>query len=255
MTAFDDYAEWYDLFYEEKDYSGEAAFVTSALRTHGVTGVDLLEIGCGTGAHARWFTAGGWRVTGLDRSERMLAQARDRLASAGLPVEADFVKGDARDFNLGRKFDAVVSLFHVMSYQAGPGELMAAMKAARRHLDAGGVFLFDFWYGPAVLAQKPERRVRLVEDARFRVRRTASPSVHEAEQVVRVRYVFEVTDKRTGACEQVEEIHPMRYVMPNEIKEISSAAGLVPVALRAWMSDSAPDDSTWSAFALLRADL
>ena len=254
MTVFEGYAEWYDLFYEDKDYRGEAAFVTAVIQAEGGTGRSLLEVGCGTGAHARWLVAAGWRVVGIDRSERMLAQARARLAAVvDSPTEARFQLGDARDFDLGRKFDAAVSLFHVMSYQAGPGDLHAALGSIRRHLHHGGLFLFDFWYGPAVLAQRPERRVRVVEDARFHVSRTATPTVGEDERVVDVRYEFEVTDKRTGTREQIEERHPMRYLMPSEVGELARAAGFASVTLRAWMGEGAPDEGTWSAFALLRA--
>jgi SAM-dependent methyltransferase len=254
MTVFAGYAEWYDLFYEDKDYRGEAAFVTSVLQAEGGAGRSLLEVGCGTGAHARWLAAAGWQVVGIDRSERMLAQARARLAQVtDSPAEAHFQTGDARDFDLGRKFDAAVSLFHVMSYQAGPGDLDAAMASVRRHLQPGGPFLFDFWYGPAVLAQRPERRVRVVENARFRVRRTATPTLRADARVVDVRYAFEVTDKRTGTCEPVEEIHPMRYLMPDEVGELARATGYAPLGLRAWMSERAPDEGTWSAFALFRA--
>jgi hypothetical protein len=38
MTVFEDYAEWYDLFYEDKDYSGEATFVSDVLRAEGGEG-------------------------------------------------------------------------------------------------------------------------------------------------------------------------------------------------------------------------
>ncbi len=255
MTVFEDYAEWYDLFYEEKDYRGEAAFVSNVLCTEGGEGRRMLEIGCGTGAHACWFVDAGWRVFGIDRSPRMLTRARERLSEVSEdPAIASFQLGDARNFDLGRKFDAVISLFHVMSYQAGPGELQAAMTRARQHLDQGGLFLFDFWYGPAVLAQKPERRERVVESARFHVRRTATPTVREDQQVVDVHYDFEVTDKMTGTRGRVEEVHPMRYLMPNDVGEIGRDTGFKCLALRAWMSEHQPDENNWSAFALLRAN-
>jgi SAM-dependent methyltransferase len=253
VTVFEDYAGWYDLFYRDKDYRAEAKFVSDVLRTAGGAGRHLLEVGCGTGAHARWLVEAGWKVLGLDRSARMLARARQRLAEvADAPGSASFETGDARDFDVGQKFDAAVSLFHVMSYQAGPGELQAAMRSVRRHLHFGGLFLFDFWYGPAVLAQRPERRVRVVEDTRFQVRRTAIPTVRENEQVVEVRYDFEVTDKLTGAHRQVEELHPMRFLMPKDLGEMGGETGFALVALRAWMTEREPDEGSWSAFALLR---
>jgi len=209
MSVFGRYADWYDLFYADKDYRAEAVFVDRTLRAHGAVGGGLLEIGCGTGAHARWLATRGWRICGIDASEGMLARARRRFAEASVehPRAAEFLLGDARSFELGRRFDAAVSLFHVMSYQAEPSELARAMMAVRRHLHSGGLFLFDFWYGPAVLAQMPETRLRTVENDRYCVVRKATPTLHEERQVVDVRYDFEVTDKANDSREVLDEIH------------------------------------------------
>ena len=47
------HAELYDLFYEEKPYAEEAAFVADCLRQFGhATPRRLLELACGTGRHA-----------------------------------------------------------------------------------------------------------------------------------------------------------------------------------------------------------
>lgn len=44
----------------------------------------VLEIGCGTGRLLEYVASSGYRVTGVDLSERMLEQARTRLDAAGL---------------------------------------------------------------------------------------------------------------------------------------------------------------------------
>lgn len=245
MTVFGTYAAWYDLFYADKDYRSEAAFVNGVLASAGLPRGELLEVGSGTGAHARWLVEAGWKIVGIDRSADMLDQARRRV-----PASAAFVVADARSFDLRRSFDAAVSLFHVMSYQAGPGELCAALRAIGRHLMPGGLFLFDFWYGPAVLAQKPEPRTRVVEDDRFHVVRTATPTLREESHVVEVAYHFEVLDKHHGERRTFDEKHPMRYLMPAEMPALARSTGFAPIALRAWLCDEAPSDDTWSAFAL-----
>lgn len=249
MTVFGGYAGWYDLFYADKDYRAEAAFVASVLTSHGLARGTLLEVGSGTGAHARWLVEAGWRLLGIDRSPAMLERARQRA----LP-SAEFRLADARGFDLGLTFDAAISLFHVIDYQAGPGDLDACLRAIRRHLQPGGLFLFDFWYGPAVLAQKPEPRRHVVEDARFHVVRTAMPTLREQAHVVEVGYHFEVLDKQDGSRRTLDETHPMRFLMPDEMSELARAAGFAPLALRAWMSERAPGPDTWSAFALWRSE-
>jgi len=56
---------------------------------------DVLDLGCGTGSLAALLARAGHRVTGVDLAPQMVAQARAKLADAGLP--ATFVVGDAAD--------------------------------------------------------------------------------------------------------------------------------------------------------------
>ncbi|HEY4744175.1 MAG TPA: class I SAM-dependent methyltransferase, partial [Desulfuromonadaceae bacterium] len=157
MTTFDQYARYYDLLYRDKDYAAEADFVAGLLLAHAPEARTLLELGCGTGRHAEFLARQGFAVHGVDRSEGMLADAGRRRENLPDDVRGRlaFSPGDARDVRLGRHFDAVVSLFHVMSYMAEGRDLEHAFATARAHLAPGGVFLFDFWYGPAVLSDRP----------------------------------------------------------------------------------------------------
>lgn len=252
MSVFGRYADWYDLFYADKDYRAEAAYVDGVLRQHGAAGGSLLEIGCGTGAHAQWLASDGWQVCGIDRSEEMLTQARARFDAASSGIELH--QGDARNFDLGLHFDTVVSLFHVMSYQAEAGDIESALRSVRRHLRPNGLFLFDFWFGPAVLAQKPESRTRTVENKRYRVVRTATPTLHDAQRIVDVRYDFDITDKCRGDQSELEELHRMRYLFPDEIDRMANATGFRLDGLTEWMSECAPTEQSWNACAILRAN-
>jgi len=49
-----------------------------------VRGLDVLDLGCGTGRHTMWLAAGGARVTALDFSEGMLEKARAKAANEGV---------------------------------------------------------------------------------------------------------------------------------------------------------------------------
>ena len=54
-----------------------------------VAGLKVLDVGCGSGAHAAALMAHGAIVTGIDRSSGMLALARERLGSGVELFEAD----------------------------------------------------------------------------------------------------------------------------------------------------------------------
>ncbi len=133
----------------------------------------ILDLGCGTGNHAFPLAMRGYEVTGVDRSEEMLAKARSKLAhfksqSQALPM---FLQGDLRSLDLERKFDAVLMMFAVLGYQLTNEDVLAALNTVRRHLKPDGLFIADVWYGPAVLAIRPGDKIKIIP------RRTAKSSV------------------------------------------------------------------------------
>jgi len=249
VTVFAGYSRYYDLLYRDKDYTAEARWVVDLLRKHAPKARSILEVGSGTGLHAALLAGAGYEVTGVDMSKGMLDAAEARRAD--LPVDIasrlSFTLGDARTFRLGRKFDAVVSLFHVMSYQTSNDDLAAAFATARDHLNPGGVFLFDCWYGPAVIRQWPAVTVKELSDESTEVKRLAEPVIHATRNVVDVNYTVTVTDRLTGAQEVLKETHHMRYLFSPEIELIFSAAGMSIVESRGWLTESEPDFSTWGA--------
>jgi predicted TPR repeat methyltransferase len=90
MSVFREYAEYYDLLYSDKDYTGEANFVRERLGTL-KQGATLLELGSGTGRHAQAFSELGLRVTGVDLSPEMVEQARRRnCEGAGRELSPEF---------------------------------------------------------------------------------------------------------------------------------------------------------------------
>jgi SAM-dependent methyltransferase len=250
--VFDSCSRYYDLLYRDKDYAGEAGYVASHLRRHAPHAGRILELGCGTGAHAEHLARLGYEVHGVDQSESMLARAAVR--KSGLHAETatrlSFERGDVRTVHTGATYDAVISLFHVMSYQTTNADLQAAFATAAMHLRPGGLFLFDFWYGPAVLAQQPEVRVKRLADDRIDVTRIAEPVMHVNENVVDVNYTIFIDDKATGDVERVQETHRMRYLFLPELALLRGAF-LEERATHAWMSANALSTQSWSGFQIL----
>ena len=255
MTVFAGYSRYYDLLYRDKDYAGEARYVADILRRHAPSATTILEIGSGTGAHAAQFAQLGFDVVGVDLSEGMLEAAEARRAELHreLAARMSFARGDARSVRIGRHFDAVISLFHVMSYQTSNADLAAAFSTAREHLSPGGVFLFDCWYGPAVIRQWPSETVKNLSDDATQVSRVARPVIHATRNVVDVNYSVTVTDRITGASETLQETHEMRYLFSPEIELLLAGSGMTLVESRGWMTDRAPGFDTWGACFVARA--
>ena len=243
--VFSDYARYYDLLYQDKDYVAEADFVHGLLSQHGVTTGTLLELGCGTGGHAVPFARQGYSVAGYDLSSEMVTEARNRTPEE-LKARLEYHVGDVRTLNAGRQFDAVVSLFHVASYQTGDDSIADMFATAARHLNPGGTFLFDFWYGPAVLSQRPSVRIKRLQAEDIEVLRIAEPVEHPNENCVDVNYTVFVTDRVTGAIRVLEETHCMRYFFLPELRLLLSRAGFNISQQVEWLSGSDPSEQTWS---------
>lgn len=250
--VFNAYAKYYDLLYKGKEYAAEADYAAALLKRHLKSVGKILELGCGTGAHAELIARMGFEVHGIDLSKEMLSKAEARKAALPADVAArlTFSHGDVRSVRTGASYDAVISLFHVMSYQTSNADLKAAFETAATHLCKGGVFLFDFWYGPAVLLQKPEVRAKRLENEEIVVTRIAEPVMHLNENIVDVNYSMFIEDKATKVVHQVAESHRMRYLFLPELVELRAPL-FKEIASQTWLTGDAPSADSWGVVQIL----
>ncbi len=253
MTVFGDYAKYYNVLYRDKEYGAETAFVLDRLTALGCAPSSVLDLGCGTGRHGVAMAREGIAVFGVDMSEVMLSMATGGdFASVQKALVPEFFCGDARTVRLGRNFDAVTALFHVMSYQNTEEDALALMETARTHLRDDGIFLFDFWHGPGVLSDGPTERDMVMEDEATIVRRHAHPVHRVNDNVVDVHYTIRLRDKQSNEESELSEVHSMRYWFLPELRYLARNAGFSVVGEGAWLSAEAPSVGTWNAWMALR---
>ena len=118
-------------------------------------------------------------------------------------------------------------------------------ETASTHLDEGGLFLFDVWYGPAVAEIQPTVRIKTMKDELSEVIRIAEPVRLPRENVIEVNYRVLVKDRRTNVVQEFSEIHRMRYFFEPELELLASQCDLDLVRAEEWMSGSTPSTSTW----------
>jgi SAM-dependent methyltransferase len=192
MSVFDKYyAQFYDMLYKDKDYESESNYIISLIKKYNPEAKSILDLGCGTGRHAELFSNKGFIVLGVDQSKYMLNEAMNRKNN-----NLDFIEGDIRFLKLDKKFDVVTALFHVLSYQITNKDVESLIRTAYNHLNKNGLFIFDFWYGPAVIIQKPEVRIKELENDNIKFIRIAKPMIDFSRNVVKVCYKIFVVDKK-----------------------------------------------------------
>lgn len=239
------YAAAYDALYGEKDYEAECDLVERACAEYGDGDFrSLLDLGCGTGNHAIPLARRGYDVVGVDRAEAMLERARAKAGEGGPTFEL----GDIREVRLGREFDAVLVLFAVLGYQHTNADVLAALRTVRAHLRPGGLLLFDVWYGPAVLRERPEPRVRTVEDGAVRLVRSSDGRLDVRRHLCSVDFRVQRFEGDALVAE-TEERHEMRYFFPLELELLLADVGLSLVRLSVFPElDAEPDEATWNVF-------
>jgi SAM-dependent methyltransferase len=248
VTVFAEYARYYDLLYRGKKYQEEALYAVRLIKAQTPKAKSILELGCGTGAYAKQFAGMGFDVHGVDISEVMIECAREESVAAREPYKNNlsFHLGDIRSIRLEKRFDAVVSLFHVISYQPTDYDLLSSFETARLHMEPGGIFLFDCWYGPAVLTDRPSVQVKRVSNDKIEITRIAEPVMHPNDNIVDVNYHLFIRDKSNNQVEEVREQHRMRYLFKPEVESMLRQVGLKMVHFEEWFSGAVPGCTSWN---------
>ena len=126
----------YDLL-----YPGNAAGQSFWLELAETYGDPVLEIMSGTGSIAIPLALAGHDVTGLEMAEPMIAEAERKSQAAG--VDITWVRGDAREFDLGRQFKLILlpsnSICHLLTRR----DLEACLASVARHLLPDGQFALN----------------------------------------------------------------------------------------------------------------
>lgn len=245
LSVFDVYSRYYDLLYRDKDYAAEAAYIDQLLSRYAISGRKILEFGSGTGKHGRLLAAWGYDVTGIERSAEMVSRA---TATDGFRCR----QGDICKIQLGQTFDAVLSLFHVMSYQVSNQAASAVFQRAAEHLGFGGLFVFDVWYSPAVYAQRPQVRVKRVADSAAEITRIAEPVIYTNENRVDVNYTIFARDLGTQSCLTLTETHSMRHFSLPELDLLAAQSGFERLTAEAFLTGVTPSEDTWGLCVVLR---
>ena len=246
--VFDSYAAYYDLLYKDKDYKLEVNYILKLLKKYKFHSGNILELGCGTGKHATYLSNFGFKLHGIDCSESMIDIANSQSKHENISFEI----GDVRTYRVDKLFDAVISLFHVASYQSSNSDLQDMFLTASSHLISGGIFIFDFWYGPAVLNDLPSVRIKRMNNKNIDVIRVAEPEIRCNENIVDVNYNIEVTDKNNGQTSSFSEKHSMRYLFLPELTNMLEDLNIEILESFSWMSNDELSLDSWQGAIVAR---
>jgi len=253
MKVFDAYGKYYDLLYKNKDYKKETDYILKFIRKYKSDTKSILDLGCGTGRHDLFLSRKGYDVTGVELSEEMYSAAVNNLnENSSKKYLLKFYKGDIRKIVLLRKFDVIISMFHVINYQTSNEDLEMVFQTVKKHLKKGGLFIFDFWYGPAVLSDRPEKRNLVMNNDSIEIKRSTLPEMNVNENLAVINFKVEVKDKETLKVKKLKETHRMRYLFLPELEYIYKKFNMKNVHTGEWLTGKNLSDKTWYGLTVLK---
>lgn len=113
-------------------------------------GTRILDLCCGTGRHSLELSAGGYAVTGVDRTKRYIEAAR--LEGEERHLNASFLVADMREYCLPHGYDAILNLFGSFGYFDDPADDRKVVENMLASLRPEGQFLIETM-GKEILAR------------------------------------------------------------------------------------------------------
>ncbi|WP_298262445.1 class I SAM-dependent methyltransferase [uncultured Lutibacter sp.] len=247
MSNFKNYSKYYDLLYKDKNYEAESQYVVNKIKEYFPKAKQIIDLGSGSGAHAKYFCKEGYSVIGIEKSEQMLLLSKEKQIKGFKAF-----KGDISNYNLSQKFDVAISLFHVISYLNENDAVINCFKTTYNQLNKNGIFIFDVWYTPAVYHQKPNTKIKRFSNDQIDIVRISESRIITNKNLVEVDFQVLIIDKMTSKTEKIKEKHIMRHFSIPEIKILAELTGFEVLCVEEFLTGKSPSENTWGVCFLLK---
>ncbi len=233
-THYSKMARYYDAVYANiVDYRSNASYIEKIFQNHrGEAPKSILDVACGTGNYTFVFADRGYDATGVDLSEEMLQVAREKTVGKDNPR---FLKMDMRRLQLVSRYDAATVLFGGFGYLFGEGDVGLFLGSIARHLNSGGLLVFEFWQNSAVLPAATGasglKSWDRAEDDNQSIIRLSLSKYDSHTNILEVKFDFYVLDvKSMKLLDGFSEVHLVKTYSISQMRELLERNGFKPLA-------------------------
>ena len=203
-----EYSKIYNQIYKKKNYIKETNYIVALLKKNKILKKNILEFGLGTGNHAKYLIKKNYNVVGVEKSSDMLRFAKT------IP-KLKCILGDIRNIRLNKKFDAILSLFHVINYMLTNSDINNFFKTANVHLENNGLLVFDTWNDKAVkIGQLFENKFFKINH--YDIEKISCSKNKIKKKIITINFKF-VVKKKGKIINNFLEKHTIRYFSFKEI--------------------------------------
>jgi len=139
QQSYYDFAQYYDLFFQEKDYKKEIDFIKTIIKKKNINQDSLLDVGCGTGTHLDLLKKEFKILYGVDLSPQILNVAKDKVS------ECTFLEADMKDFQIDKTFNVILCLYSVFNYNLDLESAIRTLKNFNKHLEEEGIIIIALY--------------------------------------------------------------------------------------------------------------
>jgi SAM-dependent methyltransferase len=244
MTTFSsNYSNLYDVIHKDKNYKNDVdkiEILLSNLNLGNRIG-SILDFGCGTGKHLSILDARGYKVQGYDPSTDMIERAKSNYPHILFANKME---------DLHFKFDLVISLFDVLSYQCTSELLNDYFEQLLSKVAPGGYIIVDFWNLNGVQKNPPENRTKIFDFEGNTYKREVCAKSSDNFRVTDLE--ISITNESIG-LEIYSESHKMRAIQSAEIQTYIEGKAKVIGTFDATDYVSKVSDSSWRAVTVIQS--
>jgi len=216
------YKDWfadenYLTLYRNRDRKEAERLINLIEQTmHPQPGSAILDLACGAGRHAIALARQGYKVTGVDLSERLLSIAKKDAAQAGVAVT--FIQDDMRTVSFAQKFNGVVNLFTSFGYFETDEENARVICNFAGTLVPGGWYVLDYFNAQLIRAHFIPHDEKTTDEAHIRQERRI-----ENDRIVKT---IAISPKNNSSGASHEFVESVRLFTPADFLRMTARAHL-----------------------------
>lgn len=184
----------------------------------------VLDLCCGYGRHALLLAGRGYEVTGLDRDEAAIAEARQRAAQAGQAIT--YLVGDMRQVSsVPGAFDAVINMWQSFCYFDEETN-KAILRQIHDKLTPGGRFIIDMY------------NCAYYESHQGSQRQEINGIAIESQTSLRGNRLHSVLQYRDESGVRGGDHFDFQMFTPEEFCALAAACGFAPLLVCTWADEN-----------------
>ena len=240
--------EYYDDFFLDKGkLEKETQFILIRLLQEQQQIRRVLDVGSGTGYHDEMLSAKFEHIYGIDISADMVEYAKKKHSAP----QNEFEVADIRSWDeINEKYDAVISLSHVIGYQTDNESFDSYLKNINRKLRVGGVFLYNFYNAPALFFNglKPRHVKKSVKN--HEISRISNATLNPDCNCLKLDYYYIIQNAEDSDSFEIHE--NMRYFTMMELEYAMRVNGFDDIRFFKWMDTKKLSGNDWNGGCIAR---